>query len=404
MHPYTFRPENNFLPHGLPAGEPGERRVPARRGNQPAELKLFYKLGVDGVFADNPDTAGAVRTKVCRPACAPRLTGARHLYHARIAFPRRPASPPQPLPFPPAEGANRIRLPRCAAEAHLRCCSQSPGQVAGLRRLVRRHLPSFGFGVPEKYTDAQENESTSFLPGDAESTKALLAAEDLQGGELAPAVILYRRESGLTAADKQKIVDDVGRSPRSGSRASSRTARRPPAVAAVADAARRPPPAEGCGGPTTPIPGQPSDYAPFVGPRVLAGRQGRARLRLRARRRRVATLLDPIAFWRETVSDPGGGLEVKITGGAGYAADAIEVFENINGTLLGAATLLVIVLLILIYRSPIFLFIPLAAVLFAESLSQTLGYGLAELGVTINGQSSAIMSILVLGAGRTTRC
>ena len=37
--------------------------------------------------------------------------------------------------------------------------------------------------------------------------------------------------------------------------------------------------------------------------------------------------------------------------------------------------------------------------IFAEFLSQTLGYGLAELGVTINGQSSAIMSILVLGAG-----
>ena len=57
-------------------------------------------------------------------------------------------------------------------------------------------------GIPEKYTDAQDNESTSFLPGDAESTKALTAAEELQGGELAPAVIIYRRESGLTAADK----------------------------------------------------------------------------------------------------------------------------------------------------------------------------------------------------------
>ncbi len=32
---------------------------------------------------------------------------------------------------------------------------------------------AFGSGIPEKYTDAQENESTSFLPGDAESTKAL---------------------------------------------------------------------------------------------------------------------------------------------------------------------------------------------------------------------------------------
>ena len=58
-----------------------------------------------------------------------------------------------------------------------------------------------------------------------------------------------------------------------------------------------------------------------------------------------------------------------------------------------------IVLLILIYRSPIFLFIPLAAVMFAEILSRSIGYGISELGVTINGQSSSIMSILVLGAG-----
>ena len=99
------------------------------------------------------------------------------------------------------------------------------------------------------------------------------------------------------------------------------------------------------------------------------------------------------------MSDPGGGLEVKITGGAGYAADAIKVFENINGTLLLAALTLVIVLLILIYRSPIFLFIPLAAVIFAEILARSIGYGISELGVTINGQSSSIMSILVLGAG-----
>ena len=70
---------------------------------------------------------------------------------------------------------------------------------------------AFGANLPGKFTDAEENESTSFLPGDAESTKVLTAAEELQGGELAPAVILYRRESGLTAADRQKIVEDVGR-------------------------------------------------------------------------------------------------------------------------------------------------------------------------------------------------
>src|ERR687893_167954 len=65
--------------------------------------------------------------------------------------------------------------------------------------------------LPGKFTDAEENESTSFLPGDAESTHALTAAEELQGGELAPAVIVYRRESGLTPADREKIVEDVQR-------------------------------------------------------------------------------------------------------------------------------------------------------------------------------------------------
>ena len=45
---------------------------------------------------------------------------------------------------------------------------------------------ALGANLPGKFTDAEENESTSFLPGDAESTKVLTAAEELQGGELAP--------------------------------------------------------------------------------------------------------------------------------------------------------------------------------------------------------------------------
>ncbi|MEJ7892448.1 MAG: MMPL family transporter [Solirubrobacteraceae bacterium] len=256
-------------------------------------------------------------------------------------------------------------------------------------------------GVPEKYTDAQENESTSFLPGDAESTKALTAAEDLQGGELAPAVIVYRREAGLTEADRTQLVDDVATL--TGERFGGVVAEGATAAGGGGDGSAALPSEgdlpEGCGGLTTPIEGQPSGYAPFVGP--VCSADGKAALVLAYVRGDgdSETLLDPIAFWRDTVSDPGGGLEVKVTGGAGYAADAIEVFENINGTLLFAATGLVILLLIAIYRSPIFLFIPLGAVIFAEFLSQTFGYGLAELGVTINGQSSSIMSILVLGAG-----
>ena len=63
-------------------------------------------------------------------------------------------------------------------------------------------------GLPAKYTDAEKNESTSFLPGDAESTKALEAVEELQGGETAAAVVVYQRDGGLTAADRAVIAED----------------------------------------------------------------------------------------------------------------------------------------------------------------------------------------------------
>ena len=160
---------------------------------------------------------------------------------------------------------------------------------------------------------------------------------------------------------------------------------------------RRP---NGCAGAaSTTIPGQPEGYQPFVGP--VCSQDGKAAIVTAYIRGdgQGDTILDPVDYWRDTVSDPGGGLEVKITGGAGYSADAIKVFEGINGTLLLAAVSLVIVLLILIYRSPIFLFVPLTAVIFAELLARSLGYGLSEIGVTINSQSSSIMSVLVLGAG-----
>jgi RND superfamily putative drug exporter len=268
--------------------------------------------------------------------------------------------------------------------------------------------------LPTKFADAENNESTSFLPGDAESTKTLTATEELQGGELAPAAIVYERKSGLTPADFAKIREDVakmttkrfpgvipdGATAAAGGEAGS--ASQGPATEGgqpPADAGQSGGQPEGCGGPTTPIPGQPQDYAPFVGP--VCSQDGKAAIVTAYLKGNGEgdTILDPLQFWRDTVSDPGGGLQVKITGGAGYAADAIEVFEGINGTLLLAAVTLVIVLLILIYRSPIFLFVPLAAVIFAEILARSLGYGLSELGVTINGQSSSIMSIMVLGAG-----
>ena len=61
--------------------------------------------------------------------------------------------------------------------------------------------------------------------------------------------------------------------------------------------------------------------------------------------------------------------------------------------------LIVLILLVIIYRSPIFWAIPFFTVLLAESAARGFGYLIAEAGVTINGQSGGILPVLVFGAG-----
>jgi RND superfamily putative drug exporter len=213
--------------------------------------------------------------------------------------------------------------------------------------------------LPGKFADAEKNESTSFLPGDAESTKALEIVTDLEDGELAPLVIVYHRDGGLTTADKRVIARDRMILNR----------KKLPAT------------------------------SPFERPAFSRDEEAALMVAQVKSDGEADTILDPVDAVRKRMAIHGGGLEIKVTGGAGYSADAIKVFEGINGTLLGAAFALVLLLLILIYRSPIFWLFPIAAVAFAEVATRGIGYWLTTLGVTVNGQSSAILSILVLGAG-----
>ena len=213
---------------------------------------------------------------------------------------------------------------------------------------------------PTKFDKVQKNESTSFLPEKAESTKALVALKEIQrGNERVTMVVVYRNPDGLTAANRATI-------------------------ASVRDELN------GLDLPDTKPFGPPvfskDGTGALLTADIVTDGQGK-------------TIRDPVERVRDAVRDPGGGMEVKVTGSAGYSADGIKIFENINGTLLLAALLLVVVLLIIIYRSPVFWLIPLTAVGFAEITSRSLGYLVAKAGVTVNGQSSSILSILVLGAG-----
>jgi glycerophosphoryl diester phosphodiesterase len=61
VHSWTFRNENSFLPADFRAGNPANPAFERATGDAPSEHARFLRLGIDGVFSDNPDTAVASR-------------------------------------------------------------------------------------------------------------------------------------------------------------------------------------------------------------------------------------------------------------------------------------------------------------------------------------------------------
>ena len=65
------------------------------------------------------------------------------------------------------------------------------------------------FPLGSKLSDKTSDDTQSFLPSSAESTEVVRQLdEEFPGGETDQAIIVYQRDGGLTAADKQKIAAD----------------------------------------------------------------------------------------------------------------------------------------------------------------------------------------------------
>ena len=93
------------------------------------------------------------------------------------------------------------------------------------------------------------------------------------------------------------------------------------------------------------------------------------------------------------------GTDSFVTGPAGIFADFSSAFEGIDGLLLLAAFGVVLVILLVVYRSPLLPFLVIATAGLALTAANAVAYLLADGGViTVNGQSQGIASILVVGA------
>ncbi len=93
-------------------------------------------------------------------------------------------------------------------------------------------------------------------------------------------------------------------------------------------------------------------------------------------------------------------LRLQVTGGPAFGADIAESFSGANVLLLSVTALVVMVLLVVTYRSPVLWLLPLSVVALADRVAAAVGAGSAgTIGLSFDGSTAGITSVLVFGAG-----
>jgi putative drug exporter of the RND superfamily len=98
------------------------------------------------------------------------------------------------------------------------------------------------------------------------------------------------------------------------------------------------------------------------------------------------------------IVEEGSDVTLYVTGPAGIATDSLDLFSRADLVLIFSTVGLILLLLIVIYRSPLLAFIPLLAAVFVyQVVMQLLGL-LGKSGLALSNQTISIMSILLFAA------
>jgi RND superfamily putative drug exporter len=211
--------------------------------------------------------------------------------------------------------------------------------------------PYFG-----RVDEVSSNDRTAYLPTTAEATEVQERLPGFTEGDAIPAVVVFAADSELSADDLEAIGERIDE-------------------AAGADLV--------VGDASPPIPSEDGmavqAFLPLDGD---------------------ADLGDATAELREIVGDGlPSGIDVYITGPAGFTSDLTGAFAGIDGLLLGVALAAVLVILIIVYRSLLLPLAVLATSLFALCVALLTVWWLAKAGVLLlSGQTQGILFILVIGA------
>ena len=238
-----------------------------------------------------------------------------------------------------------------------------------------------GFLGRARIDDVTAAGQSSFLPADAESTRALDALQHSQNaGEEVPTVVVFQRDGGLTEADR-KAIGRIG----DGLNALKITGATPIIDPFSADSEASL--------------GDVAKIADGIGPVSRDGEAALVVLAINAADRgAIVAGVKEIRAYLAAHAVP--GLNSYVTGPGGIAADLEQVAGEAGQTLLIATLSLVLILLLLVYRAPPLALLPLLTVGVAYMVATGIAYLLIEAGaITVNTEGTFLLLVLIFGAG-----
>lgn len=211
------------------------------------------------------------------------------------------------------------------------------------------------------------DETSQFLPSDSAARSALLLAEEKFPAAGIPGIILVHRPSGVTDADRQ-LVQEFQQDLRQ------------------ADA--------------------PELIRQILPPNDVIDSDGVVRSITTVLIFELADGIEPIAEVAEWLRDyladrrADDELVLSFTGGAAIFADVAETFSQFDFRVTLFTVILVLAILLAVYRSPVMPLLALIGVGWSLFMAQFLAALVADtFGLLLNSQITALMSVLVFGAG-----
>ncbi|MDQ0373606.1 MMPL family transporter [Cellulomonas humilata] len=258
--------------------------------------------------------------------------------------------------------------------------------LVGVALVVWLGIGSAGGMAQGKLSQVQTNDASAFLPSSAESTQAAEESKGFVDTETLPALVVLQPADGSGVTPEQlAAVEDWAQ--------------------AVPDMAL-PPGNDGTWseylvGEVAVVPSQDGEAVLVAfsldgakAEDLLADEEGVTDSFVVALRDSLETELGATATSAGEL-----GLQAWVTGPAGFVADLVTAFGGIDGVLLLVALGAVLLILVLVYRSPFLPFVVILTAVFALCLAGLVIYNLAANGtLVLNGQSQGILSILVVGA------